>query len=567
MLEKHQQTCDSQNKDILLAKYEPISNSVFNSMKLPDELESRLHNLMDNIAIENNSLPNRTFPISNIVPLKLMGSFGITFDHGNDTSYDKLKILTVSPFSVASQIKLASGDVIVNLDNKVDLATKDSANNKFQRYIDSLNIGGPIEILVRRDKKEYLLTGKYLPTILPESHYQIYGNNNAIEQSDLGCALVKKSVDGSEKEGMSYEIFAHNGKLLSDIYGKSSLSHMKVSPGLHIFNAFYSPYEVTDGGNRGETKQGEMGSYGPSDDIAPRIRGGNKARDGVKSLIHKRTGSISGWFQGSSNSNDNNYNGRVFKNLKSRRSKGVDFNYLENLDDDYFNGLTTDGINLVNITLNVKKNNTYKIKIEDGINKKSTFESITTLATNEKIDCGNPGVELVLSPLLAIEELLIVKDNPPSFALQFELDQLLLEIKTYYQANVVTSGVVDIYRSEKVVKSYGVIGKMVDLGDNYFLLVKQVKKNSMASLAGLKEGDKILEFNHTPFENKQPKELLNGLAKLSYGQEYNLLIKRNGKKQSINAKFVKKVFPAFHLSVDMNSVVKAQQAISIIIEG
>ena len=287
----------------------------------------------------------------------------------------------------------------------------------------------------------------------------------------------------------------------------------------------------------------------------------------LKSLIQKRTGSIRAWFKGSSNNNDSSYNGRLFKDLKSRHSKGFDFNYLENLDNDYFHGLTEDGINLVNITLNVNENNTYQIKIEDGLNKDSTFESITTLVRKENVGCGNETGELILPSLLAIKEQLIVKDNSLSKGLRFELDQFLLEIKTYYQVNGVTSGVVDIYRDEKSVKSYGVIGQMIDLGSSYALLVKQVREYSAASLAGLKVGDKILEFNSTPFENKQPNEIFNGLAKLSAGQEYNLLIQRKDKKQSITAKFVTKVFPAYHFSVDMNSVVKAQQAITTIIKG
>jgi len=297
----------------------------------------------------------------------------------------------------------------------------------------------------------------------------------------------------------------------------------------------YTPLGVSRRG-----RQGPMGSYGPSDDIAPRIRGGNKVGDdGIKGLLRKKTGSIKGWFNGSSGTHSSNVN--------------------------YFNGSLVYTPSVVTITMSVTENHEYKIIIEDGFNGQSSLDLITATVTDKKIDCDGDGIDSVLAPLLKEQQ--IIKNHSLPRELQFELDQLLIELKNYYQANGVTHGVVDVYREKKPVNSYGVIGKMVDFEDGYALLVRKVNDSSMADNAGLQVGDMILEFNDDAFNKKTPKILLDGLAKLSDGQAYNLLVQRADKKQKISSVFVSKVLPAFHLSVDMSSVVKAQQALSNIIDG
>jgi len=557
LLEQVEQNCNLQEQQAMVAKSEKLTPEVVVSVKLPVDLESRLYNVMDNIALRNASTTNSSTLNSNMLPLKLMGSFGLTFHNGNDPSNNELKVLTVHPFSVANQLKITSGDIIIKLNNTVDLSIKGTPNSKFQRYVNSLTIGKQVEILVIRDNENRLLTGKYLPTILPESHYQIITDANAIKENSGSCLSLNRSIEGFSQ----YKIMEHNGNWLGDINGIDSLI---LHSGIHRFKAKYSPHRKVKFASRQRTSTYYSSGSG---DIAPRIRGGNKVGDGgVKKLISTQTGSMKGWFNRSTNSRgtykSNGVNDKFYEGSSSPLLQYNDNYILNSVDISH----PTYGRGVMSMTLKVEGNLEYEITIEQKF-KTDNSEPILVLNSSLnviEIDCDENGAYLALSPLLMSQPM--VRSHLLENELQFELDQLLLELKTYYQANGVTQGVVDVYREKKSVNSYGMFGKMVEFEENYALLIKKIYFNSMASKAGLEVGDLIFEFDGEVFDEKNPKELLAGLAKLTDGQEYRLLVQRENKKQMISSVFISKILPAFHLSVDMSSVVKAQQALSNIID-
>ena len=541
ILEKTTQQCDLQKHKAMLAKYEPLASKLVNSIKLPNELESRLYNVMDKIVQQSPPLTNNS-TISNVMPLKLMGSFGVTFEQESASSNTELKILTVYPFSVASQLKLASGDVIMKLNNKVDLKSTGSANSKFQHYINSLKIGEQINVLVMRDGKKVLLTGKYLPTILPESQYQIVPDNYIYKAVNDSCSVMAHNINGIR----SYKVIAHNGRLLTQIYGQVSPSTIKLFPGIHRLKVAFIPSSLTPYTRRKRSGRGGlMGSSGSSDDIAPRVRGGNKVGDGgIKQLMMNKTGSVRGWFKRpstSSSSSINSYSGSTHYSASN-----------------IFNQVLT-------ITLNVKNNHRYELNIEEVKSDQgsSSFQAIHANDFEMESDCQSEDSNPVLTPVLT--EKALVQSHLLAKELQFELDQLLLELKTYYRTNGITKGVVDVYREKRLVDSYGVHGKMVSFEEGYALLVRHIAYNSLASKAGLQVDDEILAFNGHAFSHKSPTEFLAGIAKLSDGQEYQLLIQRGGENLTISSKFNINILPAFHFSVDMGSVAQAQMAITRLI--
>jgi len=368
-----------------------------------------------------------------------MGSFGLTLDKGNELSnkeLKELKVLTVYPFSVANMLKLASGDVIVNLDGKVDSTALDSPNNKLKHYINSLNVGDKIEITVMRDNEEHLLIGDYQPTILPESHYRIMPNINVVKPTLNSCASISRYFTGIK----GYKIIAHNGELIKDIFSDSNPLSLKLSSGVHRFKEIFSPTRI------GSISLNERRFITPYD-IAPRISGGSRAGDnGIKNLMVTRTGSINGWFSDS-------------------RTKGFGTNpYVIN---------SIKGRPPLNITINVEQNNKYKFKVEQEFSNtgQSTHE-VTSKAKPDDLDYKENVLAAVL-PLLSVGES-IVENHQLTKTLQFELDQLLLEMKNFYIKNEIIQGVIDIYRERKVTHKYGVIGKMVGFDDNYALLIKQI---------------------------------------------------------------------------------------------
>jgi C-terminal processing protease CtpA/Prc len=528
-LKGNERVCKTKKKRALSAKHKPRSHYILSSIILPNDLESRIYNFMEKIALNNYSTIKPLDIIQNITPLRLMGSFGLTFNHGTDYSQNELQVLTVYPFSVANTLKLASGDVIVNLDNKVDITAIDSPNNKLQQYINSLNIGDKIKITVIRNNEKKLITGDYLPTILPESHYRIMPNPNPnpnLEQFENNtCASISRYFQGIK----GYKLITHNGVLLNDIYGSSSPLSLNLSPGVHRFEAVFSPKRI-------DSISLNARRYNTHHDIAPRVSGASRAgEDGVKKIMTSRTGSINGWFKNSTTKNNGENNYAVNSNT---------------------------GRPLLSITMNVEKNNRYKLKVEEKTNDMArSFYHVYSKARPAELNCEEV-LPSVISALLSEESL--VESSPLTKMLRFELDQLLLEVKTYYRDNGINEGVIDIYRERKDNYQYGILGKMVDFESGYALSIKQITTNSMASLAGLRIDDKIIAFNGMTFDNKEPKEFLDELGKLSNGEGYDLLILRGATKEKISAVYSSNVLPAFHLSIDMGSVIQAKQALNSI---
>jgi C-terminal processing protease CtpA/Prc len=526
VLEKNLQNCHPDTRSVLVAKHQPLTSQMINSVSLPGDLEIRLYNLMGKLALENSSSIKGSVATSNIVPLRLMGSFGLTFDQGNDTNNDTLKVLTVHPFSVAHTLKLASGDVIVNLNNKSDLTVKASPNQKFQHYVNRLAIGEDIEITVRRDNKERLLKGNYQPKILPESYYKINGTAIVDSFDDKQCASLSRYFTGIK----GYKIISHNGQSLSELYGNSAPTRLSLSPGVHRFQAVFSP-------RPSRAINSQMGS---TLDIAPRISGGSRTGEaGIKTLIRTRAGSINGWFGNPTDRNSARTNGTIV--------------------DDYIIEPMV-GRPLLNVTLNVEQAKQYKLTLaQESTESKQSIYEITSTATLSEIDCAETVLSAILSPPLTTQSLINSQTLTPS--LQYELDQLLLEVASYYQVSGINTGIVDIYREKKLDNKYGLIGKMTDYQAGYALLVKQVSSNSMASRAGLLAGDKILALNNTIFIDNKPSEFLAGIAKLKADEVYTLLILRENEQREFVAVYQEKDLPAFFLSVDMSSVAQAQQAL------
>ncbi|TWX52432.1 PDZ domain-containing protein [Colwellia hornerae] len=526
VLEKNLQKCQLDNSSMLVAKHQPLTTQMINSVSLPGDLTLRLYDLMGKLALENSSSIKGSVATSNIVPLRLMGGFGLIFDQGNDSNNNTMKVLTVHPFSVAHTLKLASGDVIVKVNNKSELTVKASPNQKFQHYVNRLAIGEVIEITVRRDNEELLLKGNYQPKILPESHYQINGIASVDSFDDKRCASLNRYFTGIK----GYKIISHNGQSLSELYGNSAPARLSLSPGVHRFQAVFSPRPSSAINSR----------YSRTNDIAPRISGGSRVGEaGIKGLMLARTGSINGWFNDSTESSSS----------RNNRTTTGDF-VLE----------PSTGRPLLNVTLNIEQAKQYKLMVVQQFTEPNrSFYQITSTGKSTDLDCDEVVLPAILPPLLTAQSL--INHRSLTRTLQFELDQLLLAVTSYYQGRGINEGIVDIYREKKLDNKYGLIGKMTDYQAGYALLVKQVSSNSMASRAGLLVGDKILALNNSTFIDDKPREFLAGIAKLKADEVYTLLILRENKQRELVAAYQEKDFPAFYLSVDMSSVGQAQQAL------
>ena len=456
-LTKTKQPCILNGRQGMLAKFEPLSSKLVSSLKLSDELESRLYQVMNKIyhqqtlsmaedvttrgkpskghnsdldvnfdAITRFTASNTFKPmatnnvVTNIVPLKLMGSFGVTFDNGSDPATEQLRVLSIFPFSVASQLKLISDDVVLKLNNQ-DITSQGSANEKFQMFINQLTIGDEIEMLVMRDNKKHLLRGKYNPIIVPESHYQIMPLHAMKASLDEGCATIKSTIAGLGR----YRIIEHNGNTLGV---NNERERLTLLPGVHRFKAKFIRW------NNPAPSQ-----YSNNTDIAPRVRGGSRFGDGdLKSLTQKRTGSIKGWFNNSSSRAGNPSNTSMYEERKHPLS----------------------------FTLTVEKDLQYKLNIARA-NNNSTADSgliLKTFAENDKIACnissGKISSDIKNLPPL-VKKVDLVNASLLAENVRFEFEQLLVEIKNYYYQHGLTQGVVDLYREKKLTYNFGAHGEIV----------------------------------------------------------------------------------------------------------
>ena len=490
-LTKTKQPCILNGRQGMLAKFEPLSSKLVSSLKLSDELESRLYQVMNkiyhqqtlsmaedvttrgkpskghnpdlniNFDVITSFTASNTFKpmatnnvVTNIVPLKLMGSFGVTFDNGSDPATEQLRVLSIFPFSVASQLKLISDDVVLKLNNQ-DITSQGSANEKFQMFINQLTIGDEIEMLVMRDNKKHLLRGKYNPIIVPESHYQIMPLHAMKASLDEGCATIKSTIAGLGR----YRIIEHNGNTLGV---NNERERLTLLPGIHRFKAKFirwtRPLVSRSNTDSWLKKQKQIDFM----DIAPRVRGGSRSGYGdLKTLTQKRTGSIKGWFNNNSSRAGNAFNSESLQTRPNRLN--TKFVHIV----DAINISTYEKRkHLLSFALTVEKDQQYRFNIARA-NNRSTADTdliLKPFVENEKVTCNISSGKIssdskTLPPL--VKKVDLVNASLLAENVRFEFEQLLVEIKNYYHQHGLTQGVVDLYREKKLTYNFGAHGEIV----------------------------------------------------------------------------------------------------------
>lgn len=157
--------------------------------ELPEKLQYRLARLMGNIA---KLTPNLAF-IENVTQLTLNNTFGTVFD--SDVS--EIKILTVSPYSLADKLGLASGDIIISLGGELKKVSKGSTSAMLvSGYLQSLKLNDLMKMEVLRNGKEIKLSSAFSPLIFPEVSYQIYGDD--LSKDELNALTNKKFIIAGE---------------------------------------------------------------------------------------------------------------------------------------------------------------------------------------------------------------------------------------------------------------------------------------------------------------------------------------------------------------------------------
>lgn len=162
--------CSADEADILTAKKDPKVNKENEGFQIPDNLEYRLRLLMNKLSTYHQD-GSKTLGLKNIIPTRLNSIFGVFLDLDYVNSGKGLRVLSVSPYSLASRIKIYSGDIIVGLGRYKIKQSNKTPFQQFEEYLSSLYFGEKIIIKVIRNGKKTTLRGEYLPSIIPETKY------------------------------------------------------------------------------------------------------------------------------------------------------------------------------------------------------------------------------------------------------------------------------------------------------------------------------------------------------------------------------------------------------------
>jgi len=174
--------CIDDVEEVLPAKN---SSTIVNSSKdlLPVTLENRLRQTMTKISQFHQAQSTKK-EFSNIVPLGVNFEFGAILDR--DYNAGNIKILSVLPYSFASKLGLASGDIITELSGRSVLESKVTANAQYLKYLSSIKINKNVKIKIVRNNKELELERKFVPIILPEARYLFNSN----QQDEAGSSSL-----------------------------------------------------------------------------------------------------------------------------------------------------------------------------------------------------------------------------------------------------------------------------------------------------------------------------------------------------------------------------------------
>jgi len=177
-------SCDSNSNKLLKARVATNSEVFIDDFDLPVSLAYRLRRTMREISGYHEKKQS-SYGYSNIIPLELNDYFGTVLDKKSYLNKPTFRVLSVLPYSLASQLGLASGDEIIALGNISIEDTGKHPNIVLREYFSSLKINSSMSFEIVRDGKVLILKGRYTPIIVPEYQYQVSSNLIALDKQNL----------------------------------------------------------------------------------------------------------------------------------------------------------------------------------------------------------------------------------------------------------------------------------------------------------------------------------------------------------------------------------------------
>ncbi|MGB0835075.1 MAG: PDZ domain-containing protein [Psychrobium sp.] len=153
---------------------------------LPELIQYRLDLLMEEINRTNGSKPN-------VIPTNVVSYFGAIVKSVNN---EKLVVLAVSPYSLADDMGLKTGDEITHLGDNSIASLTNKGNSPLTDYLEQLRDGAIMEVSVERSGQKLAMSKRFDVKVVPEVQYSFVSNglksSSLVNSSSLLPELDRK---------------------------------------------------------------------------------------------------------------------------------------------------------------------------------------------------------------------------------------------------------------------------------------------------------------------------------------------------------------------------------------
>jgi C-terminal processing protease CtpA/Prc len=170
------------------------STIIVDKEPLPNLLEEKLNSLRTHLyQFHQHTLTNE----ANIIPIKVDEYFGSIIDD-NYSQNNRIKVLSVLPFSIASSLGFKSGDVITHMGNEPINPNLGTSRELFENYIQTVKNNDLLIFTISRANKIKILEGKKRLIIIPSSYYHF-------KESSLKGLQITNNKKMDEQTTFDYE--------------------------------------------------------------------------------------------------------------------------------------------------------------------------------------------------------------------------------------------------------------------------------------------------------------------------------------------------------------------------
>lgn len=153
---------------------------------LPELIQYRLDLLMEEINRTNSSKQN-------VIPTNVVSYFGAIV---KSVDNEKLVVLAVSPYSLADDMGLKTGDEITHLGDNSIASLSNKGNSPLTDYLEQLRDGEIMEVSVERSGQQLAMSKRFDVKVVPEVQYSFVSNglksSSLINSSSLLPELDRK---------------------------------------------------------------------------------------------------------------------------------------------------------------------------------------------------------------------------------------------------------------------------------------------------------------------------------------------------------------------------------------